>query len=82
MRPPSTAVIALMTVLPVSKQLFPQSALFEHRGEQHLLLLEERHAVKVSPVVNLLREVCYTGPAFARAANRAGEPLRALLPIA
>ncbi|KAG8462530.1 hypothetical protein KFE25_010355 [Diacronema lutheri] len=49
-------LIALMTVLPVSKQLFPQSALFEHRGEQHLLLLEERHAVKVSPVVNLLRE--------------------------
>ncbi|KAG8462600.1 hypothetical protein KFE25_010425 [Diacronema lutheri] len=49
-------VIALMTVLPVSKQLFPQSALFEHRGVQHLLLLEARHTIRPSPVVNLLRE--------------------------
>ena len=46
-----------MTVLPVSKQLFPQSALFEHRGVQHLLLLEEKHTIRPSPVVNLLREV-------------------------
>jgi len=53
-------VIALMTVLPVSKQLFPQSALFEHRGVQHLLLLEARHTIRPSPVVNLLREVCST----------------------
>ncbi|KAG8462559.1 hypothetical protein KFE25_010384 [Diacronema lutheri] len=45
-----------MTVLPVSKQLFPQSALFEHRGVQHLLVLEARHTIRPSPVVNLLRE--------------------------
>jgi len=66
-------VIALMTVLPVSKQLFPQSALFEHRGVQHLLLLEARHAIRPSPVVNLLREVCCA----CRHLKRCVPPLRA-----
>ncbi|KAG8462470.1 hypothetical protein KFE25_010295 [Diacronema lutheri] len=65
-------VIALMTVLPVSKQLFPQSALFEHRGVQHLLLLEEKHAVRALPVVNLLRETYHEVVLVTTARRNAG----------
>lgn len=50
-------VIALMTVLPQTRDLFSRDAIFEYRGCEHLLLLEPTHALTSGPVVTLLREI-------------------------
>jgi hypothetical protein len=77
-------VLALMTVLPQARGLFPADARFVHRGVEHLLLLEPAHAISAEPVVNLLRDVYHevalaTAGVAAEARRAAGGrlPLRA-----
>ncbi|KAJ1638741.1 hypothetical protein T492DRAFT_188056 [Pavlovales sp. CCMP2436] len=49
-------VLALMTVLPLTKTLFDKTAIRTVGGTRHLLLLSPEHTVAVSQVLNLLRE--------------------------
>jgi hypothetical protein len=64
-------MLALMTVLPDARNLFPRDAVFSHNGVEHLLLLQPEHAIPAAVVVNLLREV-YHEVALATAAVGAG----------
>jgi hypothetical protein len=66
-------VLALMTVLPDARNLFPRDAVFSNNGVEHLLLLQPEHAIPAAAVVNLLREV-YHKCVFATTTKTAAAP--------
>ncbi|KAG8463308.1 hypothetical protein KFE25_004819 [Diacronema lutheri] len=49
-------VVSLMTVIPQTAALFAADARFEFNQTSHMLLLEPKHTVDVSRMLNLLRE--------------------------